>query len=113
MTIVNFAFDAPELTVTAGTTVTLTPADREALRQKYREERDKRLRADGNQQYVEMTGAFAHYLDDPYVDPTHLTVAPTAAGASTWWASPSRARPACSSVTTAEWGGPPPPRTPT
>ena len=27
-----------------------------ALRAKYRAERDKRLRADGNQQYVEMTG---------------------------------------------------------
>jgi len=38
-----------------------------ALREKYRHERDKRLRGDGNEQYVEMTGQFAHYLDDPYV----------------------------------------------
>jgi cyclohexanone monooxygenase len=41
--------------------------DPDALRAKYRAERDKRLRADGNEQYVEVTGAFARYLDDPYV----------------------------------------------
>lgn len=41
--------------------------DRTALREKYRAERDKRLRPDGNNQYVEPTGKFAHYLDDPYV----------------------------------------------
>ena len=44
--------------------------DRSALRAKYREERDKRLRPDGNDQYIEPTGAFAHYLDDPYVPNT-------------------------------------------
>src|SRR6185312_8342546 len=43
--------------------------DPEALRAKYRQERDKRLRADGNAQYVEIAGDFAHYLDDPYVTP--------------------------------------------
>ena len=43
--------------------------DPEALRAKYREERDRRLRDDGNQQYVEVTGRFSHYLDDPYVEP--------------------------------------------
>jgi cyclohexanone monooxygenase len=43
--------------------------DPDALRRKYREERDKRLRAEGNSQYVEVTGRFAHYLDDPYVAP--------------------------------------------
>jgi cyclohexanone monooxygenase len=42
--------------------------DQEALRAKYREERDKRLRGDGNAQYREIAGAFAHYLDDPYVE---------------------------------------------
>jgi len=41
--------------------------DRDALRAKYRAERDKRVRADGNEQYVEPVGKFAHYLDDPYV----------------------------------------------
>jgi cyclohexanone monooxygenase len=43
--------------------------DPEALRAKYREERDKRLRDDGNAQYREIAGEFAHYLDDPYVQP--------------------------------------------
>jgi cyclohexanone monooxygenase len=40
--------------------------DKERLRQKYQEERDKRLRADGNDQYVQVAGQFAHYLEDPY-----------------------------------------------
>ena len=43
--------------------------DPEALRTKYREERDKRLRPDGNEQYVEVKGDFSRYVDDPYVDP--------------------------------------------
>ena len=43
--------------------------DPDALREKYREERDKRLRPDGNQQYVGMEGRFEHYLEDPYVEP--------------------------------------------
>ena len=43
--------------------------DPDALREKYRQERDKRLRADGNEQYQEVTGDFSHYIDDPYVDP--------------------------------------------
>jgi cyclohexanone monooxygenase len=42
--------------------------DRDTLRSKYREERDKRLRADGNDQYVELVGQFSHYLQDPYVE---------------------------------------------
>lgn len=40
----------------------------DALRDRYRAERDKRIRADGNQQYTEVAGAFAHYVEDPYVD---------------------------------------------
>ncbi|MDQ3107046.1 MAG: NAD(P)/FAD-dependent oxidoreductase [Actinomycetota bacterium] len=43
-----------------------TLIDKEALRQKYLEERDKRLRADGNEQYLRLTGQLAHYLEDPY-----------------------------------------------
>ena len=43
--------------------------DPDALRAKYREERDKRIRADGNDQYVEVAGRFAHFVDDPYVEP--------------------------------------------
>ena len=40
--------------------------DRDALRAKYLEERDKRLRADGNDQYLQPTGRFSYLLDDPY-----------------------------------------------
>ncbi len=43
--------------------------DPEALRRKYQEERDKRLRAEGNQQYIEIKDQFGHYLEDPYVAP--------------------------------------------
>ena len=42
--------------------------DPDALREKYRVERDKRLREDGNDQYQEMTGEFSHYVEDPYID---------------------------------------------
>ena len=42
--------------------------DHGALRVKYREERDKRLRPDGNDQYLEPTGRFAAMLDDPYTE---------------------------------------------
>ena len=42
--------------------------DPDALRQKYREERDKRLRADGNEQYIEITGDYSDYNDDPYIE---------------------------------------------
>ena len=43
--------------------------DAAALRAKYLAERDKRIRADGNDQYIEPTGKYAHYLDDPYEEP--------------------------------------------
>ena len=43
--------------------------DPDALCHKYREERDKRLRAEGNQQYIEIKDQFGHYLEDPYVAP--------------------------------------------
>nr|MBA2607874.1 NAD(P)/FAD-dependent oxidoreductase [Actinomycetota bacterium] len=55
--------------------MTTTERDREidfdpdALRTKYREERSKRLRADGNEQYQEVVGKFAHFVEDPYVAP--------------------------------------------
>ena len=41
--------------------------DPATLRDRYRAERDKRLRVEGNAQYVEMAGRFAHFLGDPYV----------------------------------------------
>jgi cyclohexanone monooxygenase len=56
--------------------------DKEALKQKYAEERAKRLRPDGNEQYLQVEGHFDHYLEDPYLSVTpreskfdHVTVA--------------------------------------
>ncbi|MEQ8496133.1 MAG: NAD(P)-binding protein, partial [Gammaproteobacteria bacterium] len=43
--------------------------DPAAVRRKYAEEREKRLRADGNEQFVEVVGEYAHFEDDPYVEP--------------------------------------------
>jgi len=48
---------------------TTLPFDPDALREKYRRERDKRLRDDGNEQYLEVKGEFARFVDDPYVEP--------------------------------------------
>jgi cation diffusion facilitator CzcD-associated flavoprotein CzcO len=42
--------------------------DPDELREKYRVERDKRLRGDGSEQYQEMVGDFTHFVDDPYID---------------------------------------------
>ena len=44
----------------------MTEADNNALRRRYAQERDKRLRPDGNDQYIELKGKFARLLDDPY-----------------------------------------------
>ena len=41
--------------------------DPDALRAKYNLERDKRLRDDGNDQYIEVKGQFSHYVEDPYI----------------------------------------------
>jgi cation diffusion facilitator CzcD-associated flavoprotein CzcO len=43
-----------------------TVIDKVALRKKYLEERDKRLRAEGNDQYLQIKGHLGHYLEDPY-----------------------------------------------
>ena len=52
--------------------------DPDALRERYRQERDKRLRADGEAQYVEVSGPFARYAeDDPYADPDFTRAALT------------------------------------
>ncbi len=48
---------------------TATDFDPDLLREKYRQERDRRLRSDANDQYVEIKGDFSHYVDDPYVEP--------------------------------------------
>lgn len=39
------------------------------LKEKYRFERDKRVRQEGNDQYIEVTAEFSKYVDDPYVEP--------------------------------------------
>ncbi|WP_329556773.1 flavin-containing monooxygenase [Streptomyces sp. NBC_00696] len=49
--------------------------DPEALRARYRAERDRRIRPDGSAQYVGATGEFGYYADDPYAD-TALTREP-------------------------------------
>ncbi len=46
---------------------TVPDFDPDELRDKYRAERDKRLRGDGNEQYIEVVGDFARYVEDPYV----------------------------------------------
>ncbi|MCV7329269.1 flavin-containing monooxygenase [Mycobacterium cookii] len=45
------------------------PFDPDALRTKYAEERRRRLRSDGISQYVEISGAFSRFGDDPWADP--------------------------------------------
>jgi len=56
--------------------------DKQALQLRYAEERAKRLRPDGNDQYLRLEGRLSHYLDDPYTPVTerearhdHVTVA--------------------------------------
>jgi cyclohexanone monooxygenase len=43
---------------------------KEALRGKYRQERDKRLRADGNDQYLRPAGELARFIEDPHLPRT-------------------------------------------
>ncbi|MEM8923722.1 MAG: NAD(P)/FAD-dependent oxidoreductase [Actinomycetota bacterium] len=42
--------------------------DPSELKARYIAERDKRVRADGNEQYIEVTGDFTDYVDDPYAE---------------------------------------------
>lgn len=51
------------------------PFDVDALRARYALERDSRLRPDGIDQYVEITGQFASFAHDPWADP-HFTREP-------------------------------------
>src|SRR6516225_6149666 len=41
--------------------------DTEALRRKYAEEREKRIRPDGIDQYIRIADQFPKYLEDPYM----------------------------------------------
>ncbi len=52
----------------ADTTTPELNFDPDALRERYRLERDRRLRSEGNQQYINIA-EFEHYLEDPYAAP--------------------------------------------
>ena len=45
-----------------------TNFDPDALRERYRQERDKRVRDDGNDQYVEVVEQYEHFVDDPFAE---------------------------------------------
>jgi cation diffusion facilitator CzcD-associated flavoprotein CzcO len=64
----TMSLDVSDNTVPAASTPELD-FDPNALRAKYRHERDTRVRPDGNDQYVEVKGDFQRYIDDPYVEP--------------------------------------------
>jgi len=55
--------------VDGGLTAAALGFDPDALRARYRVERDRRLRPDGSDQYIEVKGDFRRYVDDPYVEP--------------------------------------------
>ena len=55
----------PEITALIGD----VDFDPDSLKSKYLSERDKRLRPDGNAQYIEVKAEFSHYIEDPYVEP--------------------------------------------
>ena len=48
--------------------MTTTEFNPDSLRAKYEFERDKRLRAEGNDQYIDIS-EFDQYLEDPYAQP--------------------------------------------
>ena len=62
------ADDKPEISGPMNAEIGDLGFDPNALRDKYRAERDRRVRSDGNEQYVEIAGQYAHYLEDPYVE---------------------------------------------
>jgi cyclohexanone monooxygenase len=55
----------PEITALVGE----IDFDPDSLKSKYLAERDKRLRPDGNAQYIEVKAEFSRYVEDPYVEP--------------------------------------------
>ena len=55
------------MTADCGPTQTPTNVDIDALREKYRVEREKRLRPEGSAQYLELEGDYADFYEvDPY-----------------------------------------------
>jgi cation diffusion facilitator CzcD-associated flavoprotein CzcO len=65
------ADSSPDKAVTSSLPQTFA-FDPEAVREKYRGERDKRLRPEGNRQFPEIAGDRSRYLDDPQSDPTFV-----------------------------------------
>jgi cation diffusion facilitator CzcD-associated flavoprotein CzcO len=62
------AGEAIRMTTTVSSSAKPQPQiDKAALLAKYKAERDKRLRPDGNAQYLPLKGRFAHQLNDPYM----------------------------------------------
>jgi cation diffusion facilitator CzcD-associated flavoprotein CzcO len=49
-------------------TTSLTSSEIEALRARYRAERDRRIRPDGGARYRQTTGEFGYYAKDPYTE---------------------------------------------
>ena len=58
----------PNTPISRHASVTELTLDPDALREKYRVERDKRLRREGSAQYQQTDGEFSHYVEDPYID---------------------------------------------
>ncbi|MFC4946699.1 flavin-containing monooxygenase [Pseudonocardia sp. GCM10023141] len=58
------------MTVTGQVDTSALGFDPDALREKYRIERDKRLRKDGSRQYQAFEGELAHFFEDPYTPRT-------------------------------------------
>ncbi|MET9560826.1 flavin-containing monooxygenase [Streptomyces tauricus] len=50
--------------------------DPDALRARYRAERERRIRPEGNAQYRRVDGEFGYYADDPYVESAEFTREP-------------------------------------
>ena len=50
-------------------TPTASDFDPEAIRARYREEREKRVKPQQNAQWIETKGDFKHYIDDPHATP--------------------------------------------
>ncbi|MBQ0852691.1 NAD(P)/FAD-dependent oxidoreductase [Streptomyces sp. BH-SS-21] len=50
--------------------------DPDALRARYRAERERRIRPEGNAQYRRIAGEFGYYADDPYVESAEFTREP-------------------------------------
>ena len=83
---------AGQVAAWSGTVGTDGAIDIATLKQKYAEERAKRLRPDGNDQYLQLKGQLAHYLDDPYTPFVERERRPTTSR----WPSSAAASPASS-----------------